>query len=157
MAGDRRTWRRVVLLGVPSLYVILGLLHPTANPELGDDPSRFINLHIAQLFLIMGLGFVLWLLVEGIAGRAATVARVLIIPFVVAYTALDAILGIAWGIAVETANDLPAEDQTGAGRLIDELISGDTNPRGLILSGSRPSQRVRGPWPALGPSDAEQE
>ena len=56
----------------------------------------------------MGLGFVLWLLVEGIAGRAAT--------------ALDAILGIAWGIAVETANDLPAEDQTGAGRLIDELI-----------------------------------
>ncbi|MGH3117226.1 MAG: hypothetical protein ACRDQ2_08950 [Gaiellales bacterium] len=91
----------------------------------------------------MGLGFVLWLLVEGIAGRAAT--------------ALDAILGIAWGIAVETANDLPAEDQTGAGRLIDELISGDTNPRGLILSGSRPSQRVRGPWPDLGPSDAEQE
>jgi len=133
MAGDRRTWRRVVLLGVPFLYVLLGLLHPTANPELGDDPSLFISLHIAQLFLIMGLGFVLWLLVEGVAGRAATVARVLIIPFVVAYTALDSILGIAWGIVVETANDLPAEDQSGAGRLIDELISGDPDPRGLLL------------------------
>ncbi len=59
--------------------------------------------------------------------------RVLIIPFVVAYTALDSILGIAWGIAVETANDLPAEDQSGAGRLIDELISGDPDPRGLLL------------------------
>jgi hypothetical protein len=132
-AGDRRTFRRVVLLGVPFLYVILGLLHPTANPELGDDPSLFVSLHIVQLFLIMGLAFVLWLLVDGVAGRAATVARVLIIPFVVAYTALDSILGIAWGIAVETANDLPAEDQSGAGRLIDELISGDPDPRGLML------------------------
>jgi hypothetical protein len=133
MAGDGRIWRRVVLLGVPFLYVVLGLLHPTANPELGDDPSLFVNLHIAQLFLIMGLAFVLWLLVEGVAGRAATVARVLIIPFVVAYTALDAILGIAWGIVVETANDLPVADQAGAGRLIDELISGDPDPRGLLL------------------------
>lgn len=133
MAGDRQTWRRVVLLGVPFLYVILGLLHPTANPDLGDDPNLFIGLHIAQLFLIMGLAFVLWLLVEGVAGRAATVARVLIIPFVVAYTALDAILGIAWGIVVETANDLPTEYQSGAGQLIDELISGDPDPRGLLL------------------------
>jgi hypothetical protein len=132
-ADHRRTWRTVVLLGAPSLYVVLGLLHPTANPELGDETSLFISLHIAQLFLIVGLGFVLWLLVEDVPGRAATVARVLILPFVVAYTALDAILGIAWGIAVETANELPAEDQPGAGRLIDELISGDPDARGIIL------------------------
>jgi len=132
MVRSRRTWRRVVLLGVPSLYVLLGVLHPTANPELGDETDLFVGLHIAQLFLIMGLGYVLWLLVEGVANRAASVARALILPFVVAYTALDAILGIAWGIAAETANDLPAEDQRGAGRLVHELISG-SDPRGLIL------------------------
>ena len=57
----------------------------------------------------------------------------LILPFVVAYTALDSILGIAWGIAAETANQLPAADQPGAGRLIEELIAGDPDPRGLIL------------------------
>jgi hypothetical protein len=133
MVENRPTWRRVVLLGVPSLYVVLGLLHPMANPELGDETDLFINLHIAQLLLIVGLGYVLWLLVEGVTNRAATVARALIIPFVVAYTALDAILGIAWGIATETANDLPAGDQQGAGQLIDALISGDPDPRGLIL------------------------
>jgi hypothetical protein len=133
MTVDRSTWRRVVLLGVPSLYVLLGLLHPPANPELGDETGLFIGLHIAQLFLIIGLAYVLWLLLEGVVNRAATVARALIIPFVVAYTALDAILGIAWGIAAETANDLPSADQQGAGRLIDELISGDPDPRGLIL------------------------
>ena len=133
MAGHRRTWRRVVLLGVPFLYVLLGLMHPTANPELGDDTDFFVRLHIAQLFLIMGLGYVLWLLVEGVVSRSATVARALIIPFLVSYTALDAVLGIAWGIAAETANDLPAEDQKGAGRLVHELVSGDPEPRGLIL------------------------
>ena len=84
MVGRRRTWRRVVLLGVPSLYVLLGLLHPTANPELGDETDLFVGLHIAQLFLIVGLGYVLWLLVEGVTNRAATLARALIIPFVVA-------------------------------------------------------------------------
>jgi len=133
MVDRRRTWRRVVLLGVPTLYVLLGLLHPTANPELGDETDRFIGLHIAQLFLIVGLGFVIWLLVEGVTNRAATLARALIIPFVVMYTALDAILGIAWGLAAEAANGLPAAHQPGAGRLVDKLISGDPDPRGLIL------------------------
>jgi hypothetical protein len=128
-----RTWRRVLLLGVPSLYIVLGFLHPTANPELGDDTSLFVWLHIAQLALITGLGYLLWFLVEGVINRAATIARALIIPFVVAYTALDAILGIAWGLAAETANDLPAANQQGAGRLVDELIAGDPDPRGLIL------------------------
>jgi len=133
MDGHGRTWRRVVLLGVPALYVLLGFLHPTANPELGDDTDLFINLHIAQLFLIAGLGYVLWLLLEGPTNRAATLARALIIPFLVAYTALDAILGIAWGLAAETANDLSAADHQGAGRLIDGLIAGDPDPRGLVL------------------------
>ena len=81
----------------------------------------------------MGLGYVIWLLVEGVTNRAAMVARVLIIPFLVVYTALDSILGIAWGLAAEAANDLPAPVQPGAGRLIDELIAGDPDPRGLIL------------------------
>jgi hypothetical protein len=57
MQGERSTlWRRAVLFGVPSLYVILGLLH-TDNPEVGDESALFIWLHIAQLFLIGGLAY----------------------------------------------------------------------------------------------------
>ncbi len=111
----------------------LGLLHPTVNPELGDETDLFVWLHITQLVLITGLAFVLWFLVEGLESRAATVARVLIVPFVVAYTALDSILGIAWGIAAETANELPAADQAGAGALVHEIIAGDPDARGLAL------------------------
>lgn len=54
--------RRSILFGVPLLYLLLGLLHPTSNPELGDETRLFIVLHIAQLFLIGGLAYVLWLL-----------------------------------------------------------------------------------------------
>jgi hypothetical protein len=124
-------WRRAVFFGVPFLYLILGMLHPTENPELGDDPDLFIGLHIAQLFLIGGLGWLLWLLVDGLHNRPATLARVLILPFVVAYTALDSVLGIAWGIAAEKANAMPPADQPAAGRLIDELLAPE--PLGLSL------------------------
>jgi hypothetical protein len=124
-------WRRTILFGVPFLYLILGLLHPPANPARGDDPDLVFGLHIAQLFLISGLGYLLWLLVDGLDARGATLTRALIIPFVVAYTALDSVLGIAWGIVVEKTNQLPDADQPAAGRLIDDLLAPE--PLGLIL------------------------
>ena len=123
--------RRAVLFGVPSGYLVLGLLHPTANPEVGDATGLFIGLHIVQLFLIGGLAYVLWLLVDGLDSRAATLTRALILPFVIAYTALDAVLGIAWGLVAEQANELPVADQAAAGRLIDGLL--EPAPLGLVL------------------------
>ena len=129
--GERSIlWRRAILFGVPFLYVILGLLH-TDNPEVGDETGLFIGLHIAQLFLIGGLAYLLWLLVDGLDSRAARIARALILPFVILYTALDAVLGIAWGIVAEKANALPVADQPAAGRLIDSLL--EPEPLGYIL------------------------
>jgi hypothetical protein len=123
--------RRAVLFGVPFLYLVLGLLHPTSNPEIGDETGFFIGLHVAQLFLIGGLAYMFWLLVEGIESRAASVARALILPFVIVYTALDSVLGIAWGIVAEKANELPVADQAAASRLIDVLL--EPAPLGYIL------------------------
>ena len=122
MEGERSILiRRAVLFGVPFLYLVLGLLHPTSNPELGDETGFFIGLHVVQLFLIGGLAYALCLLVEGLDSRAARFARALILPFVIAYTALDAVLGLAWGIAAQKVNELPAPDQAAAGRLIHNL------------------------------------
>jgi hypothetical protein len=122
--------RRAVLFGVPFLYLVLGLLHP-ANPELGDATGLFIGLHYAQLFLIGGLAYMFWLLVERLDSRAARAARILILPFVIVYTAVDAVLGIAWGTVVQEANELPAADQAAAGRLIDNLL--EPAPLGVIF------------------------
>jgi hypothetical protein len=122
MQNDRSILvRRAVLFGVPLLYLVLGLLHPNPDPGLGDETGLFIGLHIGQLFLIGGLAYALWLLVDGVDGRAARVARALILPYAITYTALDSIAGISMGTVVREANALPAADQAAAGRLIDAL------------------------------------
>jgi hypothetical protein len=105
-------------------------LHP-ANPELGDETGLFIGLHYAQLFLIGGLAYMFWLLVEGLDSRAARAARILVLPFVIVYTAVDAVLGIAWGTVVQEANELPPADQAAAGRLIDNLL--EPAPLGYVF------------------------
>ena len=130
-AEQGMTLRRAVLFGVPALYIALGLMHPTTNPGVGDESAVFIGLHIVQLFLVGGLAVMMWMLVSDLDNTAAKVTRVLILPFVIAYTALDAILGIAWGIVAAKANQLPAADQAAAGRLVDELLA--TDPLGMIL------------------------
>jgi hypothetical protein len=55
--------RRVVLLGVPVLYLLLGIVHPTTNPQVGDDTNLWLALHAVQLVLIGGMAMALWLLV----------------------------------------------------------------------------------------------
>jgi hypothetical protein len=132
MEGERSILvRRAVLFGVPFLYLVLGVAHPTSNPELGDETGFFIGLHVVQLFLIGGLAYALWLLVDGLDSRAARFARALVLPFVIVYTALDSVLGIAWGIVAEKANELPVTDQPAAGRLIDALL--EPEPLGYVL------------------------
>jgi hypothetical protein len=132
MEGERSiVVRRAVLFGVPFLYLVLGLLHPTSNPEVGDETGFFIGLHVAQLFLIGGLAYTILLLVAGLDSRAARAARALILPFVIVYTALDSVLGIAWAIVAEKANELPVADRRTASRLIDALL--EPEPLGYVL------------------------
>jgi hypothetical protein len=122
MQSDNRILlRRTVLFGTPLLYIVLGIIHPMEDPGMGEATSVFIGLHFAQLFLIGGIALSLWFLVDGLDSRAATLTRALILPYVILYTTLDAIAGLAMGDVVATANALPAADQAAAGRLIDDL------------------------------------
>jgi hypothetical protein len=125
MTADRLTIRRTVLFGTPLLYIVLGIIHPMEDPGLGDATGVFIGLHYAQMFLIAGLAYSLWLLVDGIENRAATVTRALILPFVILYTTLDAIAGLGMGDLVRMANDLPAAEQATLGPFIEELHEPD--------------------------------
>jgi hypothetical protein len=123
--ANRIVVRRVVLFGTPLLYIALGILHPMEDPVVGDETGVFIGLHFAQLFLIAGLAYSLWLLVEGLESRAATVTRALILPFVILYTTLDAIAGLGMGDLVRMANELPADEQAAIGVFVDDLREPD--------------------------------
>lgn len=125
MTSDRLLLRRTILFGTPLLYIVLGIIHPMEDPVLGEATGVFIGLHFAQMFLIAGLAYSLWLLVEGLESRAATVTRALILPFVILYTTVDAIAGLGMGDLVRMANETSAEQQAVLGPFIDELREPD--------------------------------
>jgi hypothetical protein len=132
--ANRIRLRRVVLFGTPLLYIVLGILHPMEDPVLGEETGLFIGLHFAQMFLIAGLAYSLWLLVEGLESRAATVTRALILPFVILYTTLDAIAGLGMGDLVRMANEASAADQATLGPFIDELREPDVPGYAIYVS-----------------------
>ncbi len=130
---DRPTLRRTILFGTPLLYIVLGILHPMEDPGLGEATGLFIGLHFAQLFLIAGLAYSLWLLVDGLESRAATVTRVLIVPFVILYTTLDAIAGLGMGDLVRMANESTGTERATLGAFIEELREPDAAGYAIYL------------------------
>ena len=129
-----RPVRRAVMFGAPLLIYVVGVVHPS-KLVVGESDRLFLTIHLAFPFLICLLAWTLVLLVDGVDNRAATVARILVIPFAVAYTAFEAVAGIARGAFVWKAGELPVELQPGAAQLISSVShSGLARPLWLISS-----------------------
>ena len=104
--------RRALVVATPALFAGLTLLHPMEDPwALGDALPRWMAVHVGQVVLTIMLAYSVWLLLEGLVGRAATVARAALPVFLVAFAAFDAVAGIATGWLA-----LRAEDQSGGAR-----------------------------------------
>lgn len=117
---DRRAvWvRRAFFATAVVGYFIIGMVHP-AEIAVGDATTLYIAIHLVQPFLILMLAWGVWLLVEGLPGRAAQVARIAIVPYAIAYSMFDAIAGVALGGIVRLANDASAADGAAVQRLMD--------------------------------------
>jgi uncharacterized membrane protein YccF (DUF307 family) len=117
--GEREKWLRrgFIFLAVAG-YIVLGAVHP-ANIEVGDETTLYLALHLVQPLLILLLAWGVWLLVKGLPGRAAEIARIAIVPYAIAYSMLDAIAGVALGQAVRQANDMSPADAAAVQRLLD--------------------------------------
>ena len=109
------------------------LLHPGLT--VGESAGLFMAVHLAMPAIVCLLAWMILFLVEGIEGAAATAARVLAIPFAVAYTAFTAFGGVAIGAFVWKTNELPADDQRPAAELI-HSVSHSALARPLYLVAS---------------------
>jgi hypothetical protein len=78
-----------------------------------------MGVHLVQLLLIFLLGITLWLLTEGLAGRAATWSRLATGLFLVLYAAFDSVVGIGTGLLAQVAQADPALDPTVAAGIVD--------------------------------------
>jgi hypothetical protein len=116
---NRSALQQVALFGGPLGWIALGLVHPISDPDIGDEANVFVLLHLVQPVLIGLLGYALWILVEGLPSRAAKVARFAVVPFVIAYTAFESIIGIAKGVIVVESSDYSAADQAVLQRVFD--------------------------------------
>jgi hypothetical protein len=119
LAGRRRSnverlvLRKLVLLGTPLALAILQILHPQPRgvAEAVEQGGWFMWFHIIQVPLIGLIALAVYLLTEGLEGRAVMVSRWAIGVFAVFFSAYDAAAGIATGYALRNAQGLSAEGQ----------------------------------------------
>jgi hypothetical protein len=137
-AGEGRA-RRLILFGTPLALGLVTLVHPVVRRspavELQGQVGLWLGVHLLQLALLCLLAVTMWLLVDGLPGRAASVSRAALLPFVAFYGAFDALVGIATGQMVRKAAQLPqaavTADVLWAGRLHDPLVGAVVLPAAL--------------------------
>jgi hypothetical protein len=113
--------RRAVLFGGPLGYIVLGLVHPMDDLEVGDAAGFYIFLHLIQPFLIALIAIGLWLLVDGLESTAATVVRYSLVAYLIVYSMFDAVAGVATGLIVQEANGMSVADQAAVQRMMDGI------------------------------------
>ena len=107
-------WRRLVLLGTPLALAVLEIFHPQPDSvaEGVEQGGWFLWFHMIQLLLTGLIALAVYLLTDGLAGRAVSVSRWAIGVFAVFFSAYDAAAGIATGFMLSGAQGLPVDEQT---------------------------------------------
>lgn len=137
--------RRLLLVGAPLAFAFLLLFHPLAlghalgdeslYEALGEHASRWLVVHVAQLFFIGLLGGAVYVLVSGLPGRAAAVSRLALGPFVLFYGAWESATGIGTGILIDHADTLPIAEQAIADDMIQAYFDNSLIGNFSLLSG----------------------
>jgi hypothetical protein len=110
---ERLVLRRLVLLGTPLALAILEIFHPRPSgvADSVEQGGWFMWFHIIQLPLTGLIALAVYLLTQGLEGRAVRVSRWAIGVFAVFFSAYDAAAGIATGYALRNAQGLSAGAQ----------------------------------------------
>jgi hypothetical protein len=105
-----RLARPLLLVGVPLAFSVVLWFHPMVGDYQGlrEVTTRFQVVHVAMVLVLPLLAGGMYLMLDGLRSRSATVARVALIPFVMLYVPYVAFEGIALGVLGQELNGLPA-------------------------------------------------
>ena len=105
-----RLARPLLLVGVPLAFSVVLWFHPMVGDYEGlrEVTTRFQVVHVAMVLVLPLLAAGLYLMLDGLSGRPASVARAALIPFVMLYVPYVAFEGIALGALGQQLNGLPA-------------------------------------------------
>jgi hypothetical protein len=94
------------LIGAPLAWAVLLWFHPAVTRDnvygdLRDEVATYVIVHAGTLVFIGLMGLALYMLVRDLPGKAATISRMAIGPFVLFYGAWEAVIGLATGALVQ--------------------------------------------------------
>ena len=141
MDAPRPSRRRLAfLIATPLAWAVLLLFHAGPDPDdlyggLRDEVTKWQVVHLGSLVFIGLMGAALYMLVRDLPGRAARISRLAIGPFVLFYGAGEAILGVATGVLVQHANDVPAGERPAAADAVTALWENTISDDVLITIG----------------------
>jgi hypothetical protein len=129
--------RRFVMLATPPAFAALTLLHPSDHPQhLEDAVNRWLVVHVVQLILCVLLAYCIWFLLDGLAGRAATLARATIPVFLVAFSAFDGVAGLGTGWLAHVAAGQSGAERAATQEAIATLFDDNWITGNLSVAGS---------------------
>ena len=94
---------------MPIAWAILLLFHPGGDgtniyEDLHDKVTAWMTVHLGMLVFIPLMASAVYVLLRGVAGTAARVSRIALVPFVIFYGAFEITQGIAVGALVDELN-----------------------------------------------------
>jgi hypothetical protein len=119
--------RRVFLVATPLTLAIVLWFHPPGGDfdavyeGVRHDVGAWLFVHTVFLLFIPLMAFAVFLLLNGLQSRAATMSRIALVVFLVFYTAYEVTVGLGTGILVDYANGLPASEQAAVADAIQHL------------------------------------
>jgi hypothetical protein len=118
--------RRAFITVPPLVLAGVLLMHPNDEGDTIYESVRpvvdnWVLVHIALLLAFRVLVHAAFMLLGGLSGRAATVARIALLFFAVIYTAWEVMVGLSTGILTDYANGLPAAQQAAVAGAIQDF------------------------------------
>ncbi|SRR6266545_2953216 len=126
-APQSLTWRRALMIGAPlalgatELWHYLPDLSSSRFEDLAPRADQWLVVHMIQLPLFGLLAVAIFFLTDNLHGPAVVVNRIALGFFIVFYTALDSLAGLAVGFLVRHGLTLPPEEQRGIASAVQAL------------------------------------
>jgi hypothetical protein len=135
--------RRIFLIVTPLVLAVVLWFHPPGGDVdavyegVSDDVNAWMFVHTVFLFSIPLMAAAVYLLLDGLRSRAATVSRISLVFFLVFYTAYEVTIGLGTGILVDYTNGLPSAEQAVVADAIQDynksVLLGDPASVSLVL------------------------
>ena len=132
------TIRSALLVGAPLAFAALLMLHPMGGGDfatlVSENLTPWLTVHYGAAVLFPLMGYVIWVLIRDLHGRAATVARVAIPVYAVFYGAYEAMMGLATGIMMQQGNGMTGAERDGVAEAVNAIPTHSIVGDGGLLS-----------------------